>query len=295
MPGNRNFSSWLLMLALFPVPLLAQADEASSAREFGASAPLSGAEAKADSGADSGLDIEPDADFADGFSSAGQIEDPDPLEGYNRAIFRFNEGADRWVLKPAAITYQKITPNFIRLGIGNFFSNLGETTNAANNVLQWKWRQAGRNSGRFLINTTLGVGGLFDVAERLGLEAGDGEDFDQTLAVWGVGSGPYLMLPLLGPSTLRAVPARVVDHFTAPLNYIDDDHVSWEVDGDDLRWGLRGIDITHSRGELLEQEKLLRGDRYLLLRGAYLQRREYLINDGEVEDDFGSDFEDEDF
>ncbi len=103
------------------------------------------------------------------------------------------------------------------------------------------------------------------------------------------------MLPLLGPTTLRAIPARVVDHFTAPLNYVDDQHVNWDIDGDDLRWGLRGVDITRSRADVLEQEKLLRGDRYMLIRGAYLQRREYLIKDGVVEDDFGSDFDDEDF
>lgn len=297
MPGNKYFSSWLLILAFLPAPLLAQENIQSSTEEAtkAASSASTVVDTAAQAGAASEFKEGHGDGFADDFSSAGEGENSDPWEGLNRTIFRFNDGADRWVLKPVATTYQKVTPNFIRLGIGNFFSNLGETTNAANNVLQWKWGEASRNSGRFLINSTLGLVGLFDVAKHVGLEPGDGEDFGQTLAVWGVGSGPYIMLPLLGPTTLRAIPARVVDHFTAPLNYVDDQHVNWDIDGDDLRWGLRGVDITRSRADVLEQEKLLRGDRYMLIRGAYLQRREYLIKDGVVEDDFGSDFDDEDF
>ena len=164
-------------------------------------------------------------------------------------------------------------------GVGNFFGNLREVTNSFNSVLQWKWGQASNDAGRFVVNSTVGVVGLFDVAEHWGLEANEGEDFGQTLAVWGVPSGPYVVLPLLGPSTVRDVPGRVVDVYTDPMYYIDHDPT---------RYIFVFSDLVQSRASLLEAESLLKGDRYVLLRDAYLQRREYLINDGELEDDFGA-------
>ena len=129
-------------------------------------------------------------------------------------------------------------PNPLEKGVDNFFGNLGEVTNVVNDLLQGKFGQAAHDSGRFLINTTLGIGGLFDVAQRAGLEKSDGEDFGQTLAVWGVGEGPYLMLPLIGPSTLRDAPSKFVDSITSPFSYVDDVRT---------RNAARGVDLLAKR------------------------------------------------
>lgn len=134
---------------------------------------------------------------------SAQAEEADKLEGINRKVFYVNERLDHYVLRPVAVTYTKVIPDPLERGVDNFFSNLGEIGNVVNDVLQGKFKQAGLDSSRFLINTTIGVAGLFDVAARAGIEKNEGEDFGQTLAVWGVGEGPYLMLPLIGPSTLR--------------------------------------------------------------------------------------------
>ncbi|WP_226663106.1 VacJ family lipoprotein [Microbulbifer aggregans] len=235
-----------------------------------------------------GSDLEDEYGFdpADEFASAEEPEDRDPWEGFNRAMFRFNDAADRWFLKPAATSYRQITPIFMQTGVSNFFSNLYEVNNVFNDVLQWKWGQAGNDTGRFLINSTVGLVGLFDVARHMGLEASDGEDFGQTLAVWGVPSGPYLVLPMMGPSTVRDAPANVVEWYTNPLTYIDDQSAEYT---------LKVVNVVQIRASLLQAEALLKGDRYVLMRDAYLQRREFLINDGETEDDFGGDMDEYDF
>lgn len=207
----------------------------------------------------------------------------DPFENINRRIFTFNYHLDQWVLKPVAKGYKKVTPDVVQLGVGNFFSNLEEVVNTANDVLQWKWDQAANDGGRFLINSTLGVGGLFDVAAKMGLIRSDGEDFGQTLAVWGVSSGPYLMLPFFGPATLRDGAGKLVDSRAGLLQY---------VDPNDAEYALRAVDIIDSRAQLLEAESLITGDSYTLLRDFYLQRRNYLIKDGAIQDDFGDDFGD---
>ncbi|WP_233998852.1 VacJ family lipoprotein [Microbulbifer pacificus] len=225
-------------------------------------------------------------DPADEFSSAEEPADRDPWEGFNRAMFRFNDTADRWFLKPVAISYRQITPIFMQSGVSNFFSNLHEINNVLNDVLQWKWGQAGNDTGRFLVNSTVGIGGLFDVAQHMGLEPNDGEDFGQTLAVWGVSSGPYVVLPMLGPSTVRDFPGEVVQWYTNPLTYVDKNSIEYT---------LKMVDVIQTRASLLQAESLLQGDRYVLLRDAYLQRREFLINDGEQEDDFGGDLDEYDF
>ncbi|WP_237057929.1 MlaA family lipoprotein [Microbulbifer sediminum] len=227
---------------------------------------------------DSSLEDEYGFDPAEEFSGGQDPVARDPWEGFNRAVFRFNDTADRWVLKPVAVTYRQVTPIFMQHGVSNFFGNLLEITNSFNSVLQWKWGEAGNGAGRFLINSTVGVAGLFDVAEHVGLEPTDGEDFDQTLAVWGVPSGPYLVLPFLGPSTVRGVPSMAVDYYTDPVSYVDHNQT---------RYSLRFTDLTQTRASLLKTESLLQGDRYVLLRDAYLQRRDFLINDGNVDDDFG--------
>ena len=159
--------------------------------------------------------------FASMTAFSEEVENPDPLEGLNRGVWDFNETVINSVARPVVDIYETVTPVPIRNGIVNFFGNLNEIPNAANSLLQGKVKQAANDTGRFLINTTLGLGGLFDVASKVGLHVGDGEDFGQTLAVWGVGQGPYLMLPFLGPTTFRDAPADFIDSFLDPFSYSD--------------------------------------------------------------------------
>lgn len=216
------------------------------------------------------------------------IEPPkDPWEGFNRKMFAFNDTLDRFLLKPVAQGYKFVTPDPLETGVSNFFSNVGEVPNVINNALQWKWRKAGNSTGRLLVNTTIGIGGLFDVARYAGLPKQDSESFGQTLSYWGVDSGPYVVLPFLGPSTMTDTVAMPADWFMDPLTYIDDKEVSY---------GIKALDLLQTRAGLLDAEKLISGDKYVFIREAYLQRREYLVQDGEVKDDFGEDLEDfEDF
>lgn len=197
----------------------------------------------------------------------------DPLEEFNRGVYKFNDTVDRAALKPVAKGYQKVAPGWIRRGIGNFFSNLEYPITIVNQFLQGKGVTGLKDTGRFILNTTLGVGGLFDVATPVGLEAHD-EDFGQTLAVWGVHSGPYLHLPLFGPSTLRDAPSRAVDYFLDPLTHGD---LHWEEE-----WGQRTLDVVHTRAELLALDPTLERsfDPYAFMRAAWLQRREFEIFDG---------------
>ena len=204
----------------------------------------------------------------------------DPLEGYNRVMFSFNDKADRWVLKPVAKGYRYVTPDFFERGVSRMFSNLGEVRNVVNDLLQGKVGQAGNDGGRLLINSTIGIAGFFDVARHAGLEKSDGEDFGQTFGVWGVGEGAYVVLPFLGPSTLRDAPSLLLDSVFNPIA---------EVDNVPTRNQLYGARVVSVRADLLETEKLIKGDKYTFIRDVYLQRRQFLVNDGEVEDDFGDD------
>lgn len=203
---------------------------------------------------------------------------PDPFESWNRKIFTFNDWADRYVLRPIATGYTKITPDPVERGISRMFSNIGEVPSVLNSLLQGKPSRAANSVGRFLVNSTVGLLGFFDVARHMGLERQEGEDFGQTLGHWGMPSGPYLVLPLLGSSTLRDAPALVVDMYSNPIYYIDDE-------GE--RLGVAGLGVVSARANLLEAESLISGDRYLFIRDVYLQRREFLVRDGEIEDDFG--------
>jgi len=205
-----------------------------------------------------------------------QAAEEDPWEGFNRGVFRFNDTLDTYALKPLAQGYQKITPQPVEDGVSNFFANIGDVRNLANDLLQGKFRDAGIDTSRLLFNTTFGVLGLFDVATRMGLQRND-EDFGQTLGAWGLGSGPYLMLPLLGPSTLRDAPARIPDNYVGLYHYMDD--VS-------ARNATMALDIVDKRASLLPADKLVRGDKYTFIRNAYLQNREFKVKDGEVVDDF---------
>ena len=205
------------------------------------------------------------------------------LEGYNRTVHSFNSKLDRWLLKPIAKGYKAVTPDPVERGVSNFFGNLKEVINIPNDLLQGKFKQAANDTGRLLVNSTLGIGGLFEVADEFGLEKSDGEDLGQTLAAWGVPSGPYIVVPFLGPSTLRDLPAGVVDSIAFdPLQHVD--NVS-------LRNSLYGLRLIDTRVQLLSAEELVSGDSYTFFKDAYLQRREYLANDGDVEDDFGDEDE----
>ncbi|MES2823955.1 MAG: VacJ family lipoprotein [Pseudomonadota bacterium] len=215
-------------------------------------------------------------------TAAPSTTSADPWQRYNRSMFNFNLKVDRYFLKPIAKAYVKLTPGFFRQGVTNVFSNILEVPSAVNGVFQGKFSHAAHNSGRLLINTTLGVAGLFDVAQHMGLQGRDGEDFGQTLAIWGVKQGPYVVLPLLGSSTLRDSVAMPVDWYTDPKAYIDHVPTSNTV---------RGVSVVSMRAGYLPLEKNITGDKYVFLRDVYLQRRNYLINDGVVEDSFG--FEEE--
>ena len=207
---------------------------------------------------------------------AAQAAEDDPWESINRPIFTFNDTVDTYALKPLAQGYQFITPQFVEDGIHNFFRNIGDVGNLANNVLQRKPHQAGGDTARLLGNTTFGVLGLVDVGTKMGLQRSD-EDFGQTLGYWGVGSGPYVMLPLLGPSTLRDAPSKYVDSYTEPYRYMNDIPT---------RNSAMGLDIIDTRASLLSAEKLINGDKYTFIRNAYLQNREFKVKDGNVVDDF---------
>jgi len=206
--------------------------------------------------------------------SASASED-DPWEGFNRPVFRFNYTLDTYALKPLALGYKKVTPAFLRKGLHNMFLNLGETSNLANNLLQGKPRAATIDTSRFLFNSTFGLLGFFDVGSKMGLPRSD-EDFGQTLAVWGVGSGPYLMLPFFGPSTLRDAPAKLPDYLLTPSPYLEAR----------TRVVLSSLEVVDKRAALLSAEDMMEGDHYDFIRNVYLQTREYKIHDGQIEDDF---------
>lgn len=203
---------------------------------------------------------------------------PDPWEPVNRVIFRFNDTVDTYTLKPIAKTYDRFMPQPLNDGISNVFSNLGEPRNLVNNTLQGKFEDAGVDMARFLLNTTIGLVGVFDVATRMGLQRND-EDLGQTLGAWGVPSGPYVVLPLLGPNTVRDGSARIPE---AMGNY----SYSGQVDHVPTRNTAMGTDLVDTRAALLAQEKMIRGDRYRFVRNAFLQNREFKVQDGNVEDSF---------
>lgn len=207
-----------------------------------------------------------------------EYRNPDPWEPANRAIFRFNDAVDTFTLKPLARGYNAVLPDPVKDGVSNVFNNLGEPKNLVNNTLQGKFHDAGIDISRFLFNTTLGIGGLFDVATRIGLQRND-EDLGQTIGSWGVGSGPYVVLPFLGPSTLRDSTVRIPETFIGYTYTGQIDHVR-------TRNTAFGTDMVDTRATLLGQERLIRGDRYTFIRNAYLQNREFRVRDGQVEDDF---------
>lgn len=207
-------------------------------------------------------------------STPSDYRDPgDPFESYNRAMYRFNDGLDRAIFKPIAKGYNAITPEPVNKGITNFFSNLADVTSAINNLLQLKMHRAVNDVGRVLVNTTLGVLGFIDVASNLNLPK-TGEDFGQTLGDWGAGPGPYIVLPILGSSSGRDLIGAVVDWFTDPVYYVDDDTT---------RYVLRGLRMVDTRAGLLKASNVLEEaalDKYIFTRDAYLQKRRNAVYDG---------------
>ena len=203
----------------------------------------------------------------------------DPYEPLNRKIMQVNDVADRALLKPAATGYQKVVPQFAQSGVRNFFSNLGDVWVSVNQLLQGKPGLFVSDLGRFSINSTLGIGGLFDVATDMGLAKHD-EDFGQTLGVWGINSGPYIVVPFWGPSTFRDGIGDAVGTYAFAPAYLDD------TSARNLSLALW---LIQTRASYLDAERLVQGDRYLFIRDAFLQRREYLINDGELDDPFLTD------
>ena len=206
----------------------------------------------------------------------------DPFENINRKTFEFNENLDEKILKPTAKFYSKFPPR-IKNGITNFFNNLEEVDTCVNQLLQGKPKKSANDLTRFLINSTVGLGGFIDVASKVGLERHE-EDFGQTLAVWGVGEGPYIMLPGLGPSTLRDTLSKPVSSFLS---------VTFHMTETDVNITLKSIDAIETRERLLDVESLLSGDKYAFVKDAYIQSMNYEIADGiDVQDDFIDDMED---
>lgn len=200
-------------------------------------------------------------------------QDRDPLEPFNRAVFAFNDDIDRALVKPVAGWYRDYVPTPLRRSIGNFFRNLLEPTTVINDLLQGKFEQALSDTGRFVANTTFGVLGLFDVATHLGMER-HAEDFGQTFAVWGIGSGAYIVLPLIGPSNLRDAVGLLPFYFATDPRIVNDD---WETS-----LALLSVDTVNLRADLLTAGKVLdlQTDRYEFLRESYMQKRLDLIHDG---------------
>jgi phospholipid-binding lipoprotein MlaA len=196
----------------------------------------------------------------------------DPWESWNRGVYKFNDKFDRAIAKPVARTYVRIVPQPVRTGISNVISNLETPTVMVNDALQGKFLAAGNDLGRFLLNSTLGVGGVLDPATRVGLDRND-DDFGRTLGVWGVHAGPFVELPILGPSDVRDAPARLVDAYTNPRQYINNTPV---------KYGLWLLDFIDTRVKLLPLDDTLKGvyDPYAVIRDAYLQRRAYRISGG---------------
>ncbi|PAV27003.1 phospholipid-binding lipoprotein MlaA [Tamilnaduibacter salinus] len=208
---------------------------------------------------------------------AQDAPEEDPYEDWNRDVYEFNVFVDTWFLKPVAKAYRFVTPDLVDQAITNVFANLGEAENLLNSMLQGKLESSVVAVGRFTYNTTFGLGGLIDVATVFGIPERP-EDLGQTLGYWGMDSGPYIMLPFLGPSTGRDAAGLAGEFAVMPS--------SWDYIEEPEHWYLRGLQIVDTRADLIAAEGFLGGgDDYSFIRNAYLQRREYLINDGKIEKD----------
>lgn len=221
--------------------------------------------------------------------AADDIEEKDnidPWEPMNRKVFAFNDALDTWVVRPVAEGYRFVMPDVAERGVTNFILNIYEFNNFFNAIFQGELVGASKAGGRFLVNSTLGIAGLFDVATPMGIEPFRA-DFGQTLAVWGVDSGPFVMMPVIGPRTIRSTVGYFADTYASIPALVNENSWAWTF------WTVEVIDF---RARLLDADDLITGDKYIFLRNAYLSRREAFVNRGLVVDDF-SDFgvDDEDW
>ena len=215
--------------------------------------------------------------------SASIAEANDPFEDINRKVWAFNEFLDNNLAKPTAEIYTSLAPNFVEVGMSNFFRNINELDNTANQLLQGHPVLALNDFTRFLINSTIGIGGFIDVGSRIGLQRHD-EDFGQTLGAWGVSTGPFLMLPLYGPTTPRGLAGKSVSSVLGG---------TFAIEEDDVKLGITALDALETRARYLEVEPLIIGDRYLFIRDSYLQYQEFESSNGlNQEDDFVDDMDD---
>lgn len=211
--------------------------------------------------------------LAMGAIGAARAQVYDPLEPMNRVIFNINDTLDRNVGKPVAQAYVDVVPRLVRTGVSNVFGNISDAFSAVNNLLQGKKEPFGNDLGRVLVNTTFGLGGIFDIASEANIEK-YGEDFGQTLGWWGLGTGPYLVLPILGPSNVRDATGLVAQGFIDPVFQVTPAANAWE---------LAGVRALDTRASLLGTDDLVQGaalDKYIFTRSAYTQRRRSLVYDG---------------
>ncbi|MDC1311540.1 VacJ family lipoprotein [Burkholderiales bacterium] len=197
----------------------------------------------------------------------------DPFEPVNRKIYQFNETLDQIVVRPIGKAYTSFVPSLVRTGVRNIFTNLGVINTTFNELLQLKIRNVPVGVARFTSNLILGVGGIFDVASEMGIPYYN-EDFGQTLGYWGIDSGPYIVLPLLGPSSVRDSISKPFDFYFDPVTHISDDST---------KWNITGLKIIDARSQYLSSEDMLSNsalDQYSFVRDTWLQRREYQIRDG---------------
>lgn len=251
---------WILALLWLPLLAVAQPPDGTPAPAGQAAALDADQQGAAGDSDDWGA---PTTAF-DEASSADEksFDERDPWEGFNRKMFAFNDTLDRYALKPAAKGYRWLTPQWLNDTVSRFFQNLHDLTSGFNYALQWRWGNAFDSFGRFSFNSTVGVAGLFDVASKLNIPK-HSTNLDMTLSRWGLHSGPYVMLPILGPSTVRGTAAVYPSAYMWPVTYIDDDLARYGTAA------LYGIDM---RADLLDLEKNIIGDRYTFIRNAYLQR-----------------------
>lgn len=206
-------------------------------------------------------------------SVPGGPSEGDPFESYNRAMFSFNEGLDKYILKPVAEGYNTVMPGPIKTGVSNFFSNIGDIFVILNDLLQFKFKQAIEDTGRFIFNSTIGLYGLIDVATPMGLPKHD-EDFGQTFATWGVADGPYIVLPFFGSRTMRGTAGFVIESVYDPV---------YDIKNDDALYGTVFLRTIDTRYKLLKASRIVEQaalDKYSFVRDAYLQHRKNLIYDG---------------
>jgi phospholipid-binding lipoprotein MlaA len=228
-------------------------------------------------------------------SLEGPTDPSDPFESYNRSMNSFNSNVDRYVLKPVAQGYNAVTPTFVQKGVGNFFSNLDDVVVIFNDLFQFKFKQLASDTGRVVINTTIGLFGLIDWASEMGLEKHN-EDFGQTLGHWGVASGPYLILPFFGPSTVRDAGGMLTDSaYFDPINNEVDEPWVFPNRNRNTSTALTVVKVIDLRAGLLKAESVLNEaalDPYIYLREAFLQRRNNLVHDGNPPVNKDSDIDD---